>query len=621
MHRRADIQGLRALAVLVVVAFHAGLPVRGGFTGVDCFFVISGFVITAMLRREWEETGRLSLPSFYLRRFKRLAPALSVVVGFTMLASALVLSPLGPQENVAKTGFGALFFVANWVISSTTGGYFDQPAGANPLLHTWSLSVEEQFYFVFPALLYLGLRLRRAWLPVAVATAASLAGALALGGFYATPARAWEFGVGALLTFVRIRSPRVALVAAAAGGELLLLSLGLIGSGTPFPSAWTLLPVAATALLILAGGAANPLSRLLAMRPLAAIGDRSYSIYLWHWPLIVFAAALWPDTPHVRLYAALISIVPAFVCFHVVEQPLRTIQFAPLRRFAVLAAAVVTLPLVVGSATASTVKGVWYPGYRAGGLRIAHAGEIGERTYYTYIAGRFLPCASATLRRQAETIIGYRRCAQSRPGPATVAVIGDSHAEHLFVGLADALPNQNVLYDAADMLPQLTEPRFARIVHYIASHPGIRTVVLNAAWGWRNSTDIAATLRALERPGREIFVTDDGPWFPVDASACKFREAVLLPTRCSMDARRFWQRHAVYTAGLETALRGVRGAHLLRLARAFCSTTTCSMVEDGQLLFRDSNHFNVAGSVFAARQLLRDPRFARATAGRRPQRR
>src|SRR3569833_939325 len=147
MHRRADIQGLRALAVLAVVAFHAGLGLSGGFTGVDCFFVISGFVITNMLRREWQAHGRISFGAFYLRRFRRLAPALSVVVAFTLVGSALALSPLGPQEDVAKTALGALLFGANWVIAATTGGYFDRPAGANPLLHSWSLSVEEQFYF------------------------------------------------------------------------------------------------------------------------------------------------------------------------------------------------------------------------------------------------------------------------------------------------------------------------------------------------------------------------------------------------------------------------------------------------------------------------------------------
>ncbi|MDX6485093.1 MAG: hypothetical protein QOF43_246, partial [Gaiellaceae bacterium] len=128
----------------------------GGFVGVDVFFVISGFVITSMLRREWEATGRIRLGAFYLRRFRRLTPALAVVIVITAIAAEFILSPLGPQQTVAETGSGAMFLVANWVIAANTGGYFDAPAALNPLLHTWSLSVEEQFYLVFPGLLLAG---------------------------------------------------------------------------------------------------------------------------------------------------------------------------------------------------------------------------------------------------------------------------------------------------------------------------------------------------------------------------------------------------------------------------------------------------------------------------------
>ena len=154
--RRTDIQGLRAVAVLMVVAFHAGLPFPGGFVGVDVFFVISGFVITGMVLRERRATGRIRFGQFYLRRFKRLTPALALVVAVTVTASAAVLSPLGTQQTAAKTGIGAMLLAANVVIARTTGGYFDADAATNPLLHTWTLSVEEQFYLAFPALIALG---------------------------------------------------------------------------------------------------------------------------------------------------------------------------------------------------------------------------------------------------------------------------------------------------------------------------------------------------------------------------------------------------------------------------------------------------------------------------------
>src|SRR5581483_6709069 len=132
------------------------LPVPGGFVGVDVFFVVSGYVIADLLRREWQATGRIRFRAFYLRRFKRLTPALAAMVVAVAIGSAL-----GAQQTVSETGLGAMFLVANWVIAGNTGGYFDAPAAGNPLLHTWTLSVEEQFYLVFPALLALGFLLAR----------------------------------------------------------------------------------------------------------------------------------------------------------------------------------------------------------------------------------------------------------------------------------------------------------------------------------------------------------------------------------------------------------------------------------------------------------------------------
>src|SRR5262245_6874528 len=154
--RRLGIQGWLPVAALMVVSFPAGLPVPGGFVGVDVFFVISGFVIAGMLGREWRTTGRIRFGQFYLRRFKRLTPALALMVAVTMIISVAVLSPLGIQQTAAKTGIGAMLLVANAVIAKTTGGYFDAHAETNPLLHTWTLSVEEQFYLAFPALIALG---------------------------------------------------------------------------------------------------------------------------------------------------------------------------------------------------------------------------------------------------------------------------------------------------------------------------------------------------------------------------------------------------------------------------------------------------------------------------------
>ena len=158
---RLDIQGMRAVALLMILAFHARLPVPGGFAGVDVFFVISGFVITAMLMREHGRSGRIDLRRFYLRRFRRLTPALALTVSVVLVLAVLLESPFGAQQITAATAVGAMLLVANVVIAGTTGDYFSPAAESNPLLNVWSLSVEEQFYLVFPAVLILGWLLAR----------------------------------------------------------------------------------------------------------------------------------------------------------------------------------------------------------------------------------------------------------------------------------------------------------------------------------------------------------------------------------------------------------------------------------------------------------------------------
>ena len=264
-NRRLDIQGLRAIAVLMVVAFHAGLPIPGGFVGVDVFFVISGFVITGMLSREWANTHRIRFGQFYLRRFKRLTPALALMVAVTIVISAAVLSPLGTQQTASKTAIGAMLLVANFVIAVATGGYFDAPAQTNPLLNTWSLSVEEQFYLVFPALLALAWlsarrrRLLKATPPLVVGAVAVASFGLALLtshgwtlpnspwllGFYSPFSRAWEFAAGALLalaaTKLKITSGKLALALGLVGTAILGASLWLINDSTPFPGVSDLL--------------------------------------------------------------------------------------------------------------------------------------------------------------------------------------------------------------------------------------------------------------------------------------------------------------------------------------------------------------------------------------------
>jgi peptidoglycan/LPS O-acetylase OafA/YrhL len=353
--RRQDIQGLRGVAVLLVVAFHAALRFPGGYVGVDVFFVISGFVITNLLLRELSATDGLRFWNFYVRRIRRLLPALALVIIAVCVSGVFLLSPLGTQEQSGMLARAAATFRANLSLYNTKAGYFDLGTDSNPLLHMWSLGVEEQFYLLFPAFLLAvwswGTRLfpsasRRGatgvliafvaagslWLSYDLTAGHSFGSVIArpsLFAFYGLPTRAWEFAVGALVAvgvpYLRQQRKQVAAVIGVVGLVLIVGSARLMTIFTPFPGTAALLPVGGAGLVVAAGTIANGgASRLLAIRPLVWFGDLSYSWYLWHWPLIVFAGALWPTHgPWLLPLAAAVSLVPAWCSYRFVEQPFR----------------------------------------------------------------------------------------------------------------------------------------------------------------------------------------------------------------------------------------------------------------------------------------------------------
>jgi len=335
-----------------------------------------------MLQREWAKFGRIRFGQFYARRFKRLTPALALMVAVTMLVSILVLSPFGPQQVAGQTAIGAMLLVANVVVDRTSGGYFNSPAESNPLLNTWSLSVEEQFYLVFPVILAIGwMAARRVrslrfspWIFVGFVAVVSFSISTLgsadffpvrldpLVGFYSPLTRAWEFAVGSLVllasTRINIRSRHLALSAGLAGAIMLALCCFLITGSTPFPGLWTLLPVIATVLLIIAGDlGSNAVSKGLTIRPMVKIGDWSYSIYLWHWPFIVFTVVLFPDSAIAVVVAAAISFAPAIASYHCVEKPLRVFTPRSHPRFVGFVSVTFLLPvtlsgfLLIGAST------------------------------------------------------------------------------------------------------------------------------------------------------------------------------------------------------------------------------------------------------------------------------
>ncbi len=397
MPRRLDhIQGLRGLAILLVVGYHVDVGLRGGFVGVDVFFVISGYVITGLLVRESDRWGHLEFGRFYLRRIRRLLPALAVVLVATALLSLLLQSPFTGQRTTGRVGLYASGFVANLALYTVKGGYYAQPSDANALLHTWSLSVEEQFYLGFPLLLAgaFALAYRRPLLGaigwVAGVSAASLglfvvlsAGVVELpllsndaqAAFYAPVTRVWEFGVGALVALWHAQDSRLpqraAGVAGALGGGLIVASAVLLDGADKWASAELVVPVLGAALLVAAGQLPGAVHTVLSVEPLRWIGDRSYSWYLWHWPLIVFAALYWPGNRVAAIAAALLALAVATGSYRYVEQRFRYPRRdasrhahggAQVRSVAVLAAVCVLVPATLLGGLRLAAERDWFNG-------------------------------------------------------------------------------------------------------------------------------------------------------------------------------------------------------------------------------------------------------------------
>lgn len=635
--RRLDIQGLRAFAVLVVVGFHAGLPVPGGFVGVDVFFVISGFVITAMLHREWLATGRIRFKRFYLRRFKRLTPALALLVSVTVVLSFAVLSPLGSQQAASQTGLGAMLLTANFVIVRITGAYFDAPAETNPLLNTWSLSVEEQFYLIFPAILALGWmvargRRRLGWSPlIVVAGVAAVSFALAILdsrgltfrgsdtilGFYSPIDRAWEFALGALLALALPRfkslSYKVLAFLGILGLGLLVLSLILINGDTPFPGLWTLLPVSATLLLLLAGtNSMTPNARLLSTRPMVAVGDWSYSIYLWHWPFIVFAVYLWPGIWWVALIAAAVSFIPALASYRWVEQPVRILPSVSRRKSAALVGAVLIPPLALSAITWWAADNVLRPSFESGAFGVSNSGDIGQGDFAKYIETTFYPCPAQEAAIIRGNGVAPNDCKYSKPhGPVNVAVIGDSHAQHLFPGLAQALPEVNVALYQKNLLPPVfgASADMNAMLEFVTNNPDISTVIINNYWNRRGvpEQELKETLERLVREGKTVFIADDVPNFPFEAYRCRGRSSLISsPLRCTVSLDQNEPTYSHNSKALRRVVAAVPGVQLLETYKNFCSQERCSMLDGPNLLFRDTNHLNINGTRYLAEKLLAD---------------
>ena len=367
---RTDLQGLRAVAVALVMLNHAGVArLAGGYVGVDVFFVVSGFVITGLLLRVARDTGRISLLEFYGRRAKRILPAAALTLVSTTVVAYELLNYVRAR-SIAWDSVWAAIFAANFHFAHVGANYFAQGQPPSPIQHYWSLAVEEQFYLVWPAVLSLALlrrATRRVLLVVGAAGIASFVWSLhatnasPVSAYYSPFTRAWELALGAALAVVAERGIRLPLRAAAGwiGAAMIALAAATLSAATRYPGYAALLPTIGAALIIAGEFGGRPrlgVGRLLAVRPMQYIGDRSYALYLWHWPVLVLAMLY--ERRQLGVAVNLLLLLGAFllsvVSYRLFENPIRRARWSP-RWGAALAPVAVATVVAVALLTVSSL--------------------------------------------------------------------------------------------------------------------------------------------------------------------------------------------------------------------------------------------------------------------------
>ena len=640
---RADLEGLRGLAILLVVLFHAGVGVlAGGFVGVDVFFVLSGFFITGMLVREFSRDGAIDLNDFYGKRALRLLPVLLVVLAATLAAVTLLYAPID-RAAVASTARPVALYSANIEFARTSVNYFG--SGDNPFLHTWSLAVEEQFYLVWPLLFVLVAAIydrkagegtdpetaarRRLLIGIGVIGAGSLVASLVLTrasqswAFFGMPTRIWEFAVGGALA-LRMEHPAEA--NPRAGTILQWLGLAALGLAvltydamTPYPGIAALLPVLGAAGFIVGGERApdSTVSRALSAGWLRWFGALSYAWYLWHWPLVGVGGVLDPTIGVVgKLLWSAAALALAWLTHRMIERPARERWFAntPARWIA---------PAAVGVSVAAAVG--------AHGVMSLAERRVARPDQRMYAAAREDRVADACW---AETVDVPRKPCEfgDQTAEKVLVLLGDSHAQHWIAGLDQAgrehgwkiiamvkggcpvadvpgLRRQRHLYEECTryrdaMLRRIVAMRPYGVIlsswdHYMPAN-GKRELWHVTAVDW--SRGLRRTYARLHAAGIRTVAIRGTPrtWF--DVPACLSRRAARLPFARSCDYDRATALSADGVRAQNAAARGLN-VSFVDMNDQICATARCSPVKNGTIVFTDDNHLTASFSRSVASTL------------------
>lgn len=631
---RPDVDGLRAVAVLAVLFYHAGFKgFSGGFVGVDVFFVISGYLIIGLISQQMD-TGKFGLLEFYIRRARRLVPAIIPVLVFSLILAFFSLSNTGFQEFM-NTFIGAGFFSSNYVFLAESG-YFARETKYEILLHTWSLAVEWQFYLLVPFLiLFAGPKLR-IWLLLAISVLSFLLSVYLINegradrAFYSVFPRLWELGAGGLLALSGFRlalgKPQqiaVRLVGLVAIG----LSATLYDPSMPFPGTLALLPVIGTLLLIVPART-NIISDILASAPMVWVGQLSYSLYLWHWPLIV-AVHLYFPSPNEAVFAAALglSLLLSALNYSYVENPVRRrVVLSGTRSFGT---ALILVAVLLGGMFALTQTQTFTELQTASrSTKFRAFGEFSEKLelekirYFAEVNRNFngdsAPFDDASfdghtcsydLSNPTERVI---ECLQGLARENSILVAGDSHGRDFFHAIQRAFPEKHfvMLHQSSCAPVNYTKqpsnrdcfPDLSEVLAELRKTTGIRKVLLSARWDAKEPELVSTSLEAISGHGMRGLIIGPKPVLKKNVGKLVRNMAwdgIAITPETMLEPKLYREDIVSHEAKFSKY-----GNQVLAVSHLVCSDKGCPlMIDGGHPLFFDREHFTIPGIDFFAERL------------------
>ncbi len=643
---RPEIDGLRALAVCLVVIVHAfpsKLP--GGFIGVDVFFVISGFLIGSIIVKQLQ-AGAFSFLDFYIHRANRIFPALCLVLA-SCLAFGWFALFADEYASLGRSSAAGAAFVANLSLYQEIG-YWDVASKLKPLLHLWSLGVEEQFYIVFPCLLWLcwqrKFNLFGVLLGLSILSGLymrhTMMGTDHAAAFYLPLQRAWELLAGAMLAWLSLQPESAALagwqrlkqlkqLSAALGLGMILFAAFKLNDRILFPSKWTLLPVLGAGLLLAAGPTALLNRWLFSNRLVVYVGLISFPLYLWHWPLLSFAHIIAGGEPSskMRNLALLLSFLLAAATYHGLEKPLRNSAISGARKAALLSVFLLLLGCL--------------------GFGIKHSKGLTQRPIEQLKApdlftirrppvaqddsnGCFqaLPALFKQNLQQGLLAGTQVHCSAARLEDVSIALIGDSNAGHYAQDLHAHFGSKLLTIHSAGrpyLRDMLDDANSQVILDFLLKQAHIKTIVLShlgveisqaytpslsqTARLFRPGylASVEKTVRAFQAAGKRVIFVSAMPVLDFDPKRCQARpfSDSALHTRCSMPRAEIAQTHGPYLQAFQQLRRDLPQLEIVDAMDALCDAHTCYVKRDGKILYADFKHVNFHGSSLITSSLLR----------------